>query len=36
MEKKSACPQGKHDLARVHVINGTARDLDHIARPKSG
>jgi hypothetical protein len=35
MEKKSACPQGEHDLARVHVINGAARDLDHIARPKS-
>jgi hypothetical protein len=36
VEKKSACPQGEHDLARVHVINGAARDLDHIARPKSG
>jgi hypothetical protein len=36
MQEEAAVTQREHDFAGPNVFEGAARDLDHIARPKSG
>jgi hypothetical protein len=36
MQEEAAFTPGEHDLAGPDVCERAARDLDHIARPKSG